>query len=132
MTAIKVKRSSEYINALRTFEVLIDGVLVGTIRNGETKEFPVSVGRHSVRVRVDWCSSQEVFVDVDEGQAVDLKVDGFRYSQVVIPIGLGILVLHIFLFLFTDIDYVIYFLLPIVLLLFYYVSFGKKKYLTLN
>lgn len=126
MAVIRVKRSSEYINAIRVYEVLIDGVSVGTIRNGETKEFPVSAGRHSVVAKIDWCSSPEVVVDVDEGQTVDLKVGGFKYSQVLMPIALGLVVLLLF-----ALEYVIYFVVPVVLLLVYYTTIGKRKYLTL-
>ncbi len=132
MTSIRIKRSSEYINAIRVYEVLIDGILVGSIRNGECKEFSVSDGRHVVVAKIDWCSSPEVIVDVDEGQAVELTVGGIKYSRVLIPIGLGIVLLHVLLSMFTDIEYVIYFVVPIVLLLFYYISFGKRKYLTLS
>lgn len=132
MATIKISRSREYINALRKFQVFIDGEAVCSLRNGETRAFSVSGGRHTVRAGVDWCSSPEVVVDVDDGQAVELKVGGFKYSRILIPIGLGIFLLHVLLSMFTDIEYVIYFVVPIVFLLFYYISFGKREYLTLS
>lgn len=126
MTSIKIKRSSEYINAIRVFDMFIDGVSVGSIRNGESKEFPVSAGQHAVLAKIDWCSSPEVIVNVEEGQTADLKVGGFKYSQVLMPIALGLVVLLLF-----AMEYVIYFVVPIVLLLVYYTTIGKRKYLTL-
>lgn len=90
-----------------------------------------SAGHHSVIARIDWCSSPVVSVDVDESQTVDLRVGGFKYAQLFILFGLGLLVMHIIFSLFTDIDYIIYITVPIVLLLAYFISIGKRKYLTL-
>lgn len=48
MATIIINRTSEYLNRLRDYGVYIDGKKVGTIANGETKEFNVSTGQHSV------------------------------------------------------------------------------------
>ena len=48
----------------RAYRVLIDGVVVGRIRPGETLWFPVARGDHRVRLKVDWTGSREVVVTV--------------------------------------------------------------------
>jgi hypothetical protein len=39
---------------LRAYKVVVDGKTVGEIRNGETKEFPMSAGQHDVSLKIDW------------------------------------------------------------------------------
>lgn len=127
MASIRIKRSNEYINALRVFEVLVDGVLVGSIRNGETKEFPVAAGRHAVMAKIDWCTSSVVLVDVHEDETVDLRVGGFKSSQVFMPIALGLVLILLF-----ALEKIIFFLVPVVMWLLYMTTFGRRKYLTLS
>jgi hypothetical protein len=68
MATLVVKRASQYNAALRGLPVIIDGQKMGEVRNGETKEFPVTGGVHSVEFKMDWMSSgvgQLSFGDAD-------------------------------------------------------------------
>jgi hypothetical protein len=56
--AITVARAKELSASLRSFVVLIDDSVVGTIRPGEIKHFPVRPGPHTVLTRIDWCTSR--------------------------------------------------------------------------
>ena len=42
MAIIKLQRPSELLNLLRKYQIYIDGINIGTISNGETKEFSIS------------------------------------------------------------------------------------------
>jgi hypothetical protein len=101
MATIRIKRTSEYINLLRDYKIFIDGQQVGTIANGEIKDFPTTVGQHIVTAKIDWCSSPDVSIDVKENQTINLNVYGLK-------------TLNGFL------------------LLMYYLTKGKNKYLTLE
>lgn len=78
MATIRIKRTNEYSNLLRDYKILIDGQQVGTIANGETKDFSTTVGQHTVTAKIDWCSSPDVSVDVKENQTIALNVCGLK------------------------------------------------------
>lgn len=52
---------------LRTYRVLIDGSDVGGIRRKEVKTFDIAPGRHQVRLKLDWCSSREITIELEPG-----------------------------------------------------------------
>lgn len=51
---IELHRSSARRDRLRQYVVNIDGRKVGAIGAGETREFRVNPGAHTVRLRLDW------------------------------------------------------------------------------
>ncbi|MDP2176038.1 MAG: hypothetical protein Q8K70_09025 [Bacteroidota bacterium] len=132
MATIRLKRTSEYNNRMRDFKIFIDGQQVGTIANGETKDFPTTVGQHIVTAKIDWCSSTDISVDVVDNHTKTLKVGGFRNGQILMSIGLGLFVLHFIVSKFADFEYIIFLVALLLLLPFYYLTFGRKKYLTLE
>jgi len=131
MATIRLKRTSELSNLIRDYKIFIDGQQVGTIANGETKDFPTTVGQHIVTAKVDWCSSPDLSVDINANQTINLKVGGFRNGQIVMPIGLGLFVLHFILSKYAEFEYTIFLVTPLFLLVLYYWTIGRKKYLTL-
>jgi hypothetical protein len=60
MTNLTVVRDSGYADRLRAYKIMLDGVVIGTIRNGETKTFPIIPGSHSLSLKIDWCGSKPV------------------------------------------------------------------------
>ncbi len=132
MATIRLKRTSEYNNRMRDYKIFIDGQQVGTIANGETKDFPATEGQHTVTAKIDWCSSPNISVDINDNQTKNLKVGGFRYGQILMPIGLVLIALHFILSKFADFEYTIFLVAPLFLLLVYYLTIGRKKYLTLE
>ena len=131
MTTIRLKRTSEYNNRMRDYKIFIDGKQVGTIANGETKDFPSTVGQHFITAKIDWCSSPGISINVKENQIKNLNVGGFKNGQFLMPIGLGLIVLHFILSKFADFYYTIFLVAPLFLLISYYLTIGRKKYLTL-
>ncbi|QQS41624.1 MAG: hypothetical protein IPM63_01385 [Acidobacteriota bacterium] len=57
---IKVKRGSSWADALRSYEVLLDGEVIGQIKRGEEKDFEVPHGPHELAVKIDWCTTPAV------------------------------------------------------------------------
>jgi hypothetical protein len=51
---------------LRRYRVLIDGEPAGWIRRGTTEGFEVTPGQHVVQMRIDWCGSPPLTLEVDE------------------------------------------------------------------
>ena len=131
MATIKIKRTSEWVGMARNYKVFIDGQFVGKIANGATKEFPIPPGQHTVVVKIDWCSSPSVFINIETHETKHMTAGGFKYNKILL-LGLGISVLHYLIKGITGFGYTIFLLIPIFLLLAYYTTVGRKKYLTLS
>jgi hypothetical protein len=132
MATIIINRTSEYLNRIRDYGVYIDDKKVGTISNGETKEFNVSEGHHSVFTKIDWCSSPTLSVNVNDQETKSLKVGGFKNGKWLMPTGLVIIVLSYIANLLFDFEYLFYLVIPVFLLMVYYTTVGRKQYLTLT
>jgi len=132
MATIKIQRTSEYNNRMRDYKIFIDGQQVATIANGETKDFATTAGQHTVTAKIDWCSSPDISINIGDNETKNLKVGGFKNGNWLMPLGLGIIVLHVILSKTMDFDYAIFLLAPTFLLLVYYLTLGRKNYLTLN
>jgi len=131
MATLKIKRTSDWVYMARNYKIYIDGHFVGKISNGATEEFPITDGQHTVRVKIDWYSSPDIFINIDTNETKHLTVGSFKYSNWVMLLGLGIIGLHSILKGVTGFGYTIFLLIPFFLFLFYYSTIGRKKYLTL-
>jgi hypothetical protein len=74
---ITVRNDYEWMGDPRAgeFVTYIDGRYAGSVILGETKEFPVNPGSHTLRVRNKWFMSRRKVVDVPAGSAVDFRAD---------------------------------------------------------
>jgi hypothetical protein len=105
--------------------------LVGVIADDETKEFTVSVGNHIVMATIDWCGSPDVEVVVKENEIKNLQVSSFRIPINFFPIAITIFILSFVLTTFFKLTWAVYLLIPLPIIPLYYLSFGRKKYLSL-
>ena len=53
---------------------------MGRIWIGKTHTFEIPPGAHSVQVKVDWCSSPTLAIDVDPGETVWLECAAGGYA----------------------------------------------------
>jgi len=60
MAVLKIVRDSGYADRLRAYQVILDGVKIGEIRNGQTQQFPVTPGLHAISLKIDWCGSKAI------------------------------------------------------------------------
>lgn len=67
MPSLTITRDSGYADALRAYQVVLDRKKLGTIKDGETKQFPVSVGPHDLLMKIDWYGSNAVRFNIVEG-----------------------------------------------------------------
>lgn len=71
--AIRIDRASAVVrDELRRYTVLIDGSKVGRVGSGQVVLFEIPAGVHQVKLRIDWCSSREVQVEVHPGETATL------------------------------------------------------------
>lgn len=55
-----IRRKKNYKDSLRSFKIYLDGNLIGKIKNGSTLSFDISEGPHVLKLKIDWCSSNEI------------------------------------------------------------------------
>ncbi|HUH25775.1 MAG TPA: hypothetical protein VLY87_04060 [Flavobacterium sp.] len=103
MAIIKIQRSSEYTSKMRAIKIFIDGKQIGTIADGEIKEFTITEGQHNIEAKIDWCSSPKVLFNINNPEAKAFEIGSFAQKNR------------------------LSFFFP-----FYYLTIGRKKYLTLN
>ena len=60
---IIIKRVTGYADKFRAYKVLLDGIEIGDIRQGESKQFPVQEGKHTLQLKIDWCTSESITFD---------------------------------------------------------------------
>lgn len=132
MATIRIQRKSEYINKARKYQLYIDHAKAGKIEDGETIDFTVSPGLHTVTAKIDWCSSRDLLVTLHENETKTIMVSGFKYSNWLMPLSGGLIALHFILKMTLQIDYVVLAGLPFFIVLIYYVTIGRKKYLRIE
>ena len=132
MATIKIHRTKEYNNKLRDFIILIDGKEIGKIANGESKDFEMLPGHHIINAKIDWCSSPELSIVTDYNETKNLKVGGFKYGKWLMPITFVILIIHFVIKATAGFNGTIFLVIPTFLILVYYLTFGRNKYLTLT
>jgi len=131
MATMVLNRTSEYGNRLRNFGVFVDGKKAGTIANGETKKFNVLSGQHTLVTKIDWCSSPTLVFSIGDNEIKNFKVGGFRNAKWLMPTALIIIILSYIVSFIYEIDYLFYLVIPFFILIVYYLTIGRKRYLTL-
>ena len=128
MATIKIKRKGHLMNMARNYKIFIDGELVGNVANGATAEFPVTAGKRAITVKIDWCSSPTISVEIGADETKHLTVACFKNSWL---FYLGIATICFIPALVGFAYAIILFMIPFLVLI-YYTTFGRKKYLTLE
>ena len=131
MPRIIIQRANEFNNRFRDYGIYIDGQKVETISNGEAKELKVEAGRHTIVSKIDWCSSPEISFEIAGNETRSFRVGSFRHGKWLTPVVVAILVFYM---LSKSPDRYLILLAAIVpfSILVYYISFGRKKYLSLE
>lgn len=132
MANIQLQRSSEFANRAIDFQILIDGKNIGIIANGEIKDFPVNPGQHKLIAKIDWCSSEVINFNVKETEVKNFHVAGIKNQKWILFILFGSLAIGYIGNQFIENGIGMLFFLPAIVMLFYYQTFGRKKYLTLK
>lgn len=89
---------------MRNFKVMIDGFQAGKIEDGEKLRIEVTPGEHEIYLKIDWCRSNRLYINMNENE------------HVVFDCGCPI----------SGWDLFNPFIMP------YYIFFNKNKYLYIN
>ncbi len=71
-TVLRVSRATSYADRLRAYKILVDGQVEGSIKAKETMDIRVAPGTHEVMMKIDWCRSNRLPVQIGEGETVEL------------------------------------------------------------
>ncbi|MEO8935059.1 MAG: hypothetical protein ABI295_12210 [Xanthomarina sp.] len=134
MTKILIERNSEWNNKARAIGIYIDGQKVGTINDGEKKEYVVAPGLHEVYAKTDWCRSQKIALNTIENETTTLKLTGYKHKTWVSAMGLGVLFFYFLgkYALNIDLTFLVGFAIIGFLYPLYFITFGKNSYLKLS
>lgn len=134
MAILSIKRSSEWMNKMREVELYLDGRKIGVIQDGETKEFEVEAGEHTLKSKIDWCASKTITITAVEGAPKHIEVSGFKRGKYIMPLALLVCVLHLAIGGKWNAEplYFLILMLPFLFYMVYYLSLGRNKYLRLE
>jgi hypothetical protein len=66
--SLTINRQSQYYGALIPFDVFVDGVLIGSLKTGESKSFPLYYGNHMLQVKGGMGSSNNIPIVINDMQ----------------------------------------------------------------
>ncbi len=72
------RRLRKHIDVLRSYEVILDGNVIGQIHDGEVFEYAPSPGSHALRLKIDWCGSNQLDFAAKDNETVDFECGGLR------------------------------------------------------
>jgi len=133
MTKLIVTRAAEWNNKAREFGIYLNEKKIGTIADGETKEFEIKPGNHKINGKVDWCKSPILEFDITEKESKEFQIAGYKHGQLIMRISLAIILVYFLLKHIFEIEwgFLIYFVAIGLLFNLFYITFGKNRYLRL-
>jgi hypothetical protein len=133
MPIVKVIRKSTNTDIFRKYKLIVDNNEEDRIAQNEIKEFSIAVGTHTIVAKIDWARSKEIEFDLKEGDLKTFEISSFPHSKWIMPLSAIFIFADIILqFVFPNFKLFLYLAIPGFLLLIYYISFGRSKYLTLK
>lgn len=132
MAKIVITRSNEFANRLRNATIFVDGQNIGAVGNGDVKDFEVQEGNHSLYAQINWGRSRELNFTISSDEKKYFTLSGYKYSNILAPVTLAILVAHLIASKVFGIHWVAYLIIPSFLVMLYYITLGRKDYLILK
>ena len=83
---IRITRDSGYADRIRAYKIVLDGNVIGEIRNGEQLELDLPPGKHQLHLKIDWCRSNVVDFETN-GNTVEFECgSNLRGSKIFLSI----------------------------------------------
>ena len=73
MAKIIIHRKLQWVDGARAYKILIDGQMAGRIRAGKSLELEVSEGSHEVQLKIDWCYSNPLQINLDKQTILEFE-----------------------------------------------------------
>lgn len=133
MSKLIINRRSEFINRARKIGLYLNDEKIGTIKNGEIKEFELKPGEYNLKAKIDWCGSQKHNFIIKENKLKKIELTGFPKYKWTLPILVLIQLILLGLSYMIEINQYIMMMFSFGLLIyiFYPITFGRNNYLKL-
>jgi hypothetical protein len=79
-SSIKIKRNKKYGDFLRPYEIILDGKNAGSIVQNQTISIAVDPGHHSLKMKIDWCGSEEINFNINPEEEIQFECENNRSS----------------------------------------------------
>ena len=134
MAKLIIKRTSEWNNRMRDIGIYLDGEKIGTIGNGEIKEFEIEPGEHTLKSKIDWCGSETLKMNLTDNEIKKVELSGFKLGKFMMPIALIISIIYFAFGEKLNLDPMLFLvlILPFGLYLVYHLTLGRNRYLRLE
>lgn len=150
MAQIRIKRSSQFANRFRKINILIDDKKLADISNNQALTLDVPSGHHNISASIDFIKTEPLWFHSDESIMAEFELSSplkFSFKSVALSFIEIIVVIYIVslitfksnTFLLLPIFMASFILLELLAVKFnfgfnilYYLTFGRKKYLTLK
>lgn len=88
MAKISIIRPYEWSNQQKNTQIYIDGERVGNVGIGQTAQFDVTPGKHTVVLKQKWLSggSKPLEVDLSQNEEITIKMRTYKYNWLVLLI----------------------------------------------
>ncbi len=63
---LHISRPNQQVNKSRAYFIYINNKKVGSISNGETKEFQINTANCSIYAKIDWCKTEPLTIKFDD------------------------------------------------------------------
>ena len=71
---IKIVRSSQYADMLRSYRIMLNGETVGSIARDSVLEIVAPAGKATIEARIDWGRSQPLTIDARPDETIEIEV----------------------------------------------------------
>ncbi|WP_032095975.1 MULTISPECIES: hypothetical protein [unclassified Alteromonas] len=82
MTILRITRDSGFADRTRNYTVIANGITLGKISDGETKDFEIKTNTQEVYLSIDWCRSNKLAATPSGNDVIHLTAEsslrGFR------------------------------------------------------
>lgn len=132
MARLIIKRSSEWMDAMREAIIILDGEKIGILGSGQTMELRIPAGEHRLSSKMDRYGSNELIFNLTGTEDQKVELSGFRYGKWLSPVAFAILILYFGFKQQISIIYLLIVMIPIGAYFLYYMTIGRNNYLRLR
>ena len=133
MATIIIKRKTNYAGYFRSYQIILDGIKIDTIKNGETKEIETTSGQHHIQSKVDWFASPELSLTLSEDDKKEIIIGDSEYGWLLLVVlGITLFGTNIINAFHLNPIYRLFSIIPLIVLIVYYSTIGRKKYISIK
>ncbi|MCM4158164.1 hypothetical protein [Gramella sp. AN32] len=134
MPRIIINRNSEWANKWKNFDLFLNDEHLSVIEDKETLTFNLPKGSYILRAKMDWCSSQSYYFELQENQDRYFEVTGFIFSKYLLPLAFGCFVFFWVIYFLYDFHSIslAFILMAFMGYILYFMSIGRNQFLQIK